>query len=283
MTRTAEPVMCAAAVVAIAFSVGGCATTSPITLDASQQVGVAIIGPGPAVSFPTAAGGDGRVVATVVLGAVVSVLGVFAGRPDAVFHVPGAVKQEADRAACVAASYEGHPDLVQEISGIVARDFPPNTVAEVFLADFKVRAGRKGHIVRNPDGTALLSHESAIREAKAVGVDVLFELVPEGVSFEYAGQECIIHPRVGLAYRVLRVDRDQELVAGRAFGNGSSEALDTPAPQTLSRWLDGPGSLAKEIESGYADAVSEIWYVRGGRGGPRFVLPWPTTPPQDSQ
>jgi hypothetical protein len=252
------PMVCCAA----AGLLGACASKAPTTFDTSQTVGVAIVGSGPTVSFPTPSVAAARVAATAALTPVVGLLGLLAYHPEALSHAAKHVDEEAERATCVTSIYEGHPELDREIAGIVDRDFLKKMIADESLAYLSARTTLKVVAVQNAGGgIGDLTHEALLRQAKTAGVDVLFELSHLEVDFDvdYDAKNCAIRPSVRLNFRVILVSRDHDLETGYAFAKVSPP--EEPGSKTVSRWLEDRGSLAKLIEMGYRDAMPRIWYV----------------------
>lgn len=134
-------------------------------------------------------------------------------------------------------------------------------IAGQFLAYLSARTTLKVVAVQNGGGIGDLTHEALLRQAKAAGVDVLFELSHLEIDFDvdYGGNNCAIRPSVRLNFRVILVSRDQELETGYAFAKVSPP--EETGAKAVSRWLEDRGSLAKLIEMGYRDAMPRIWYV----------------------
>ncbi len=219
------------------------------------------MGTGPAVTVATPDSGAARVGATAALGAVVSFLGLFAGRPDAVFHVPGAVGAEADRAACVTSYYEANPDLSGEIVKIVNQDVSKKTVLEDFLGHLSSYADLKVIAVHDADSGAEPSHEAALHQAKALNVGTLLELEQLSINFDfdYAGKDCEMRSAVALQYRFIGVDGDRQLMSGHIRQDVFfSEPIHS---STLTRWLEDNRAFAKLIEIGFSDAITQVWYA----------------------
>jgi len=263
-------------VIAVALCSGGCATTAPVKFDEGRSVGVALVGAAPIVDFPTPGAEVARAGAATAMGGFISVLSLFLIQPQGLLAAPAIAIGSAKKVDCVNSYYDEHPNLSQEIAGVVDRDFSKRVVIDQFLADLAARSSLKAVVVQNGTSNANLTHEEAVRQAAAAGIDTLFELSPMNVDFDYGGELCAIRPSVRMKYRIGLVNRDQELAAGYEFGKGSSPESDAAGSKTISRWLSDRGSLAKEIEVGYAAAVSKIWY---GRRGIRFVLPSPASKP----
>jgi hypothetical protein len=202
-----------------------CAPTAFIKFDASKVVGVALVEPGPTVSIATPSGGGARVAAVATLGALTSVIALFAGNPFYISSVSKGVEQEAERAACVTSHYDGHPDLAGEIASIVDRKLLKRVDFDNFISYLGARSSLKVVAVQDGSGVGDLIHEVVMRQAIVKGVDVLFELSRMKVDFDfgYYGKGCAIRPVVSLNYRVILVSRDQELQAGNARENASPE------------------------------------------------------------
>jgi len=246
---------CAAAILLCA-----CAPMASIKFDASQVVGAVLVEPGPTVSIATPSGGGARVAAAATLGALTSVIALFAGNPFYISSVAKAVGQEAERAACVTSYFDGHPDLAGEIAGIVDRELLKKVVFDNFLSYLDARSSLKVVAVQDGSGVGDPTHEAVMRQAIVMGVDVLFELSRMKVDFDfgYYGKDCAIRPVVSLNYRVILVSRDKELQAGNAREIASPEESGS---KLISQWLDDRGSLDKLIETGFKDAMPRIWYV----------------------
>jgi hypothetical protein len=263
------------ALIVAALCTGGCATTASVKLDEGRRVGVALVGPNPIVNFPTPGSEAVRAGGATAMGVLYGVYGLLSLTKGLV-EGPAIVTESAKRLGCVNSYYQEHPNLAQEIAGVVDRDFSKSVVIESFLTSLAERSNLKVAVVQDKAGIANLTHDEAIRQSTAAGIDTLVELSTTHVDFDYGGELCIVRPSVQLKYRIILVNRDQELAAGNEFGIGFAPESIWGGSKTLTRWLSDRGSLAKEIGVGYAAAVNKIWY---DQRGPRFVLPSPASNP----